>query len=74
MAGGHLKSTTVRYTAEIELRPTVGGTILRHDVQHGAGGKGKHIGHNRCDQRSQKHHQRSADRLDNTAQGKLTNE
>ena len=25
MAGGHLKSTTVLYTAEIELRPTVGG-------------------------------------------------
>ena len=27
MAGGHLKSTTVLYTAEIELRPTVGGSI-----------------------------------------------
>jgi len=29
MAGGHLKSTTVLYTAEIELRPTVGGAIGR---------------------------------------------
>lgn len=27
MAAGHLKSTTVRYTAEIELRPVIGGTI-----------------------------------------------
>ena len=38
MAGGHLKSTTVRYTAEIELRPTVGGTILRqYDPETGTG-------------------------------------
>ena len=29
MAGGHLKSTTVLYTAEIELRPTIGGSIGR---------------------------------------------
>lgn len=29
MAGGHLKATTVLYTAEIELRPTVGGAIGR---------------------------------------------
>lgn len=29
MAGGHLKSTKVLYTAEIELRPTVGGAIGR---------------------------------------------
>lgn len=29
IAGGHLKSTTVLYTAEIELRPTVGGFIGR---------------------------------------------
>ena len=28
-ASGHLKSTTVRYTAEIELRPTVGGVITK---------------------------------------------
>lgn len=27
IASGHLKSTTVRYTAEIELRPVVGGVI-----------------------------------------------
>ena len=27
--GGHLKETTVLYTAEIELRPTVGGHISR---------------------------------------------
>ena len=27
--GGHLKSTTVLYTAEIELRPTIGGSIKR---------------------------------------------
>ena len=27
--GGHLKSTTVLYTAEIELRPTIGGSIGR---------------------------------------------
>ena len=28
-AGGHIKSITVLYTAEIELRPTVGGAIKR---------------------------------------------
>ena len=28
MAGGHLKSVTVLYTAEIVLKPTIGGTIL----------------------------------------------
>lgn len=27
--GGHLKETTVLYTAEIELRPTIGGVIKR---------------------------------------------
>lgn len=27
IAAGHLKATTVRYTAEIELRPVVGGVI-----------------------------------------------
>lgn len=27
--GGHLKETTVLYTAEIELRPTIGGSIGR---------------------------------------------
>ena len=27
--GGHLKDTTVLYTAEIELRPTIGGSIGR---------------------------------------------
>ena len=37
MAGGHLKSTTVLYTAEIELRPTIGGTIGRKsDPETGA--------------------------------------
>lgn len=38
MAGGHLKSTTVLYTAEIELRPTIGGTIGRKsDPETGTG-------------------------------------
>ena len=38
MAGGHLKSTTVFYTTEIELRPTVGGTIGRKfDPETGTG-------------------------------------
>ncbi len=38
MAGGHLKSTTVLYTAEIELRPTVGGAIGRKfDPETGTG-------------------------------------
>jgi len=38
IAGGHLKSTTVRYTAEIELRPTVGGKIMRkYDSESGTG-------------------------------------
>jgi len=38
MAGGHLKSTTVLYTAEIELRPTVGGVIGRKfDPETGTG-------------------------------------
>ena len=36
--GGHLKSTTVLYTAEIELRPTVGGAIGRKfDPETGTG-------------------------------------
>jgi len=38
MAGGHLKATTVRYTAEIELRPTIGGAITRKfDPETGTG-------------------------------------
>ncbi len=38
IAGGHLKSTTVLYTAEIELRPTVGGSIGRKfDPETGTG-------------------------------------
>ncbi|MCR5132153.1 MAG: DUF296 domain-containing protein [Prevotella sp.] len=38
MAGGHLKSTIVLYTAEIELRPTVGGEIRRKfDPETGTG-------------------------------------
>ncbi len=38
IAGGHLKSTTVLYTAEIELRPTVGGVIGRkYDPETGTG-------------------------------------
>jgi len=38
MAGGHLRATTVRYTAEIELRPTVGGAIYRKfDPETGTG-------------------------------------
>ena len=38
IAGGHLKSTTVLYTAEIELRPTVGGAIGRKfDPETGTG-------------------------------------
>ena len=37
-AGGHLKATTVLYTAEIELRPTVGGAIGRKfDPETGTG-------------------------------------
>ena len=38
IAGGHLKSSTVLYTAEIELRPTVGGSIgRRYDPETGTG-------------------------------------
>ena len=38
MAGGHLKATTVLYTAEIELRPTVGVAIGRKfDPETGTG-------------------------------------
>ena len=34
--GGHLKATTVLYTAELELRPVTGGTIgARHDPETG---------------------------------------
>ncbi|MBP5289746.1 MAG: DUF296 domain-containing protein [Clostridia bacterium] len=37
-AGGHLKSTRVLYTAEIELRPVTGGAILRKaDPETGTG-------------------------------------
>lgn len=36
--GGHLKSVTVLYTAEIELRPVIGGVIKRmHDPETGTG-------------------------------------
>ena len=38
MAGGHMKTITVLYTAEIELRPVVGGAILRkRDKETGTG-------------------------------------
>ena len=38
IAGGHLKSTTVLYTVEIELRPTIGGAIRRKfDPETGTG-------------------------------------
>ena len=38
MAAGHLKSVTVLYTAEIELRPVTGGTIgKKHDPETGTG-------------------------------------
>ena len=38
MAGGHIKSITVLYTAEIELRPVIGGKIGReHDAETGTG-------------------------------------
>ena len=38
IGGGHLKSTTVLYTAEIELRPTVGGAVGRKfDPETGTG-------------------------------------
>lgn len=38
VAGGHIKSITVLYTAEIELRPVVGGIIVRQfDPETGTG-------------------------------------
>ena len=38
MAGGHIKSITVLYTAEIELRPVIGGVIgKKHDPVTGTG-------------------------------------
>lgn len=38
VAAGHIKSITVLYTAEIELRPTIGGTIKRqYDPETGTG-------------------------------------
>ena len=38
LAAGHVKSITITYTAEIELRPVVGGTIgRRHDPETGTG-------------------------------------
>lgn len=38
MQGGHMKSTTVLYTAEIELRPVIGGRIGRKpDPETGTG-------------------------------------
>jgi hypothetical protein len=37
-AAGHIKSITVSYTAEIELRPTIGGVIKRkYDSETGTG-------------------------------------
>lgn len=38
VSGGHIKSITVSYTAEIELRPVVGGLIKRkYDEETGTG-------------------------------------
>ena len=38
MVGGHVKSLTVLYTAEIELRPVIGGEIQKQfDAQTGTG-------------------------------------
>ncbi len=38
VAGGHIKSLTVSYTAEIELRPVIGGVINRkYDPETGTG-------------------------------------
>ena len=38
MAAGHIKSITVRYTAEIELRPVINGIIKRKtDAETGTG-------------------------------------
>lgn len=38
VAAGHIRSATVRYTAEIELRPVAGGAIGRwHDPETGTG-------------------------------------
>ena len=38
VAAGHIKSITVLYTAEIELRPVVGGRIMRkYDPETGTG-------------------------------------
>ncbi len=38
MAAGHMKAITVSYTAEIELRPVIGGVIKRkHDPETGTG-------------------------------------
>lgn len=38
VAAGHIKSITVSYTAEIELRPVIGGTIKRkYDEETGTG-------------------------------------
>ena len=38
MAAGHMKAITVLYTAEIELRPVIGGTIRRQfDPETGTG-------------------------------------
>ena len=38
VSGGHIKSITVLYTAEIELRPVIGGTIKRlFDPETGTG-------------------------------------
>jgi hypothetical protein len=37
-AAGHIKSITVSYTAEIELRPVLGGVIMRkYDAETGTG-------------------------------------
>ena len=38
VAAGHIKSITVSYTAEVELRPTIGGSIKRqHDPETDTG-------------------------------------
>lgn len=38
LSAGHMRSITVLYTAEIELRPVIGGTILRkRDEETGTG-------------------------------------
>ena len=57
-------------SAEIGVLALVGfrNQFLDNDVEHGSGGKGKHVRQNGCHERGQQHYCQTAEGFDGTAQ------